>query len=244
MQITGSADTARRTAARGSTSATRSLLAACLAHALHDGYTDGLYAFLPVWQTQFGLSYAGLAVVRALYYGTMGGLQVPIDTLSPPLFPSRGPRSRDPDRGSRLSDHGLAVRLCRPLRRARRVRRGIEHPAPAWFAAGRRRFRERVAGAARDLQLLRRPRKGDPPGSRRRAPARPRLASGDRNDGGARPDRERGAFLPHADEALDRVRRDADGRKRPKGAGLRSPRGHRRLRYGDAHGPISSFFPS
>jgi len=57
----------------------RSLLAACLTHALHDGYTDGLYAFLPVWQAQFGLSYAALGVVRALYAGTMGGLQVPAD---------------------------------------------------------------------------------------------------------------------------------------------------------------------
>ena len=58
---------------------TRSLLAACLTHALHDGYTDSLYAFLPVWQAQFGLSYAGLAIVRALYFGTMGGLQIPAD---------------------------------------------------------------------------------------------------------------------------------------------------------------------
>lgn len=55
----------------------RSLVGACLAHALHDGYTDGLYAFLPVWQAQFGLSYAALALVRALYYATMGALQVP-----------------------------------------------------------------------------------------------------------------------------------------------------------------------
>lgn len=59
----------------------RNLLAACIVHALHDGYTDGLYAFLPIWQSQFGLSYAGLAVVRALYYGTMGGLQLPADRL-------------------------------------------------------------------------------------------------------------------------------------------------------------------
>src|SRR5580693_1038696 len=65
----------------------RSLIAACLAHALHDGYTDGLYAFLPVWQAQFGLSYAGLAMVRALYYGTMGGLQIPADTLLRGLSP-------------------------------------------------------------------------------------------------------------------------------------------------------------
>jgi MFS family permease len=55
----------------------RTLTGACLAHALHDGYTDGLYAFLPVWQAQFGLSYAALAMVRALYSATMGGLQIP-----------------------------------------------------------------------------------------------------------------------------------------------------------------------
>src|ERR1700722_19263482 len=63
------------------------LLAACLAHVLHDGYTDGLYAFLPVWQAQFGLSYAALAVVRALYYGTMGGLQIPADRALRRLSP-------------------------------------------------------------------------------------------------------------------------------------------------------------
>lgn len=64
-----------------------SLLAACLAHALHDGYTDGLYAVLPVWQAQFSLSYASLAVVRALYYGTMGGLQIPADRATRKLSP-------------------------------------------------------------------------------------------------------------------------------------------------------------
>jgi FSR family fosmidomycin resistance protein-like MFS transporter len=59
----------------------RNLIAACLAHGLHDGYTDQLYALLPVWQAQFGLSYAGLAAVRALYYGTMSGLQIPGDRM-------------------------------------------------------------------------------------------------------------------------------------------------------------------
>ena len=57
----------------------RTLLASCLAHALHDGYTDSLYVLLPVWQTEFGLGYAGLAVVRSLYYGVMAGAQVPVD---------------------------------------------------------------------------------------------------------------------------------------------------------------------
>jgi MFS family permease len=36
---------------------------------------------MPVWQAQFGLSYAALAVIRALYYATMGGLQLPADRL-------------------------------------------------------------------------------------------------------------------------------------------------------------------
>jgi MFS transporter, FSR family, fosmidomycin resistance protein len=65
----------------------KALLAACLSHVLHDGYADQLYALLPVWQSEFGLSYAGLAVVRALYYGTMGGLQVPGDRLIAKLGP-------------------------------------------------------------------------------------------------------------------------------------------------------------
>jgi MFS transporter, FSR family, fosmidomycin resistance protein len=65
----------------------RTLAGASLAHLLHDGYTDQLYALLPVWQSEFGLSYAGLAVVRALYYATMGGLQVPGDRLTARLSP-------------------------------------------------------------------------------------------------------------------------------------------------------------
>ena len=67
--------------------APRSLFAACLTHALHDGYTDALYAFLPVWQAQFGLSYAALAVVRALYSATMGALQLPADRALRGLSP-------------------------------------------------------------------------------------------------------------------------------------------------------------
>jgi len=74
MATTSNADTRKA-------SGHRNLVAACVAHALHDGYTDGLYAFLPVWQSQFGLSYAGLALVRALYSGTMGSLQVPANKL-------------------------------------------------------------------------------------------------------------------------------------------------------------------
>jgi FSR family fosmidomycin resistance protein-like MFS transporter len=81
MQFAAASDSLRRNLDVGQAPRSRSLLGACLAHILHDGYTDQLYALLPVWQAQFGLSYAGLAMIRALYYGTMGGLQVPADRL-------------------------------------------------------------------------------------------------------------------------------------------------------------------
>jgi len=72
---------------RSTDSKRRTLFGACLTHSLHDGYTDQLYALLPAWQAQFGLSYTGLAVVRALYYGTMGGLQVPANRATSWLKP-------------------------------------------------------------------------------------------------------------------------------------------------------------
>src|SRR5262249_4868071 len=50
---------------------------ACAAHALHDGYTDLIYAMLPVWQKEFGLGYAELGLLRGLFSGTMAGFQIP-----------------------------------------------------------------------------------------------------------------------------------------------------------------------
>jgi MFS transporter, FSR family, fosmidomycin resistance protein len=55
----------------------RTLFMACVAHALHDGYTDLIYVMLPVWQAEFGLSFATLAALRAVYVGAMAGLQIP-----------------------------------------------------------------------------------------------------------------------------------------------------------------------
>jgi MFS transporter, FSR family, fosmidomycin resistance protein len=82
MTSTSRAESVLPAPRRWSSPQRRNLAGACLAHLLHDGYTDQLYALLPVWQSEFGLSYAGLALIRALYYGTMGGLQVPVDGLS------------------------------------------------------------------------------------------------------------------------------------------------------------------
>jgi MFS family permease len=87
MRIAETADWARQDRKGGWPPQRRNLAGACLAHLLHDGYTDLLYALLPVWQTKYGLSYAGLALVRALYSGTMGGLQVPSDKFAARLSP-------------------------------------------------------------------------------------------------------------------------------------------------------------
>ncbi len=62
--------------------AKRTLLLAGAAHALHDGYTDMIYVLLPVWQTEFGLSYGMLAALRGLYAGMMALLQVPSGRLA------------------------------------------------------------------------------------------------------------------------------------------------------------------
>ena len=50
---------------------------ACGAHMLHDGYTDLLYVLLPLWQAEFGLGYAEVGLLRALFAGSMAGFQVP-----------------------------------------------------------------------------------------------------------------------------------------------------------------------
>lgn len=54
----------------------RTLTTASTAHALHDGFTDMIYVLLPVWQTEFALSYGLLGLLRGLYSGAMAGLQV------------------------------------------------------------------------------------------------------------------------------------------------------------------------
>jgi FSR family fosmidomycin resistance protein-like MFS transporter len=60
----------------------RTLWSACAAHILHDGYTDLIYILLPVWQAEFGIGFAALALLRGLYAGSMAALQVPVGHLS------------------------------------------------------------------------------------------------------------------------------------------------------------------
>jgi MFS family permease len=60
----------------------RVLWVSCVAHALHDGYTDMIYVLLPIWQSDFGLGYGALAMLRGVYAGTMASLQLPAGRLA------------------------------------------------------------------------------------------------------------------------------------------------------------------
>lgn len=62
--------------------ARRTLVAAGLAHALHDGLTDMVYVLLPVWQAEFAIGYGALALLRGLYAGAMALFQVPASRLT------------------------------------------------------------------------------------------------------------------------------------------------------------------
>ena len=58
------------------------LFAACLAHATHDGLSDLVYVFLPVWQQRFALSFTVLSLLRSAYSLTLAALQIPASSLA------------------------------------------------------------------------------------------------------------------------------------------------------------------
>ena len=62
--------------------ARRTLAVAGTAHALHDGYTDLIYVLLPIWQSEFALSYSMVALLRGLYAGAMASFQLPMGRLA------------------------------------------------------------------------------------------------------------------------------------------------------------------
>jgi len=63
----------------------RALGVACGAHLLHDGYTDLVWVALPIWQAEFGLSYAAVGLLRTVYSGTLASLQIPAAALAAPI---------------------------------------------------------------------------------------------------------------------------------------------------------------
>ena len=69
-------------AAKFSREQRRAAAIAAGAHALHDGYTDLIYIMLPLWQAEFGLTYAALGLLRGMFVGAMASLQIPAGLLA------------------------------------------------------------------------------------------------------------------------------------------------------------------
>jgi FSR family fosmidomycin resistance protein-like MFS transporter len=58
------------------------LASASSIHFLHDGFSDIIYVFLPLWAAEFGLSYAQVGVIRSCYSGGMAMFQIPAGFLA------------------------------------------------------------------------------------------------------------------------------------------------------------------
>ena len=63
-------------------SSRRTLTVCGAAHALHDGFTDLLNVLYPLLQAQFGLSYAAIGALKAVYSGAMATGQIPSGRLA------------------------------------------------------------------------------------------------------------------------------------------------------------------
>ena len=73
--------------AAGKSQERRALAVAGGAHALHDGFTDLIWIALPIWQAEFGLTYAAAGALRTVFTGTMATLQIPSSMLAERVGP-------------------------------------------------------------------------------------------------------------------------------------------------------------
>src|SRR5262249_17855607 len=60
----------------------RVLGSACLGHVVHDGYSDLLYLLLPIWQAEFGLSFALIGAMKTIFSGALSLFQIPVARLA------------------------------------------------------------------------------------------------------------------------------------------------------------------
>src|ERR1043166_437025 len=51
-------------------------------HFLHDGFSETLYVFLPLWATEFGLTFAQVGLIRSAYTAGMSAFQIPAGFLA------------------------------------------------------------------------------------------------------------------------------------------------------------------
>ncbi len=60
----------------------RALGSACLAHVVHDGYSDLLYLLFPLWQREFALSLAQVGAMKTVFSGALSLFQIPAARLA------------------------------------------------------------------------------------------------------------------------------------------------------------------
>ena len=58
------------------------LAAACSIHFVHDGFSDILYVLLPIWASEFALTFAQVGIIRTAYSGGMAAFQIPAGLLA------------------------------------------------------------------------------------------------------------------------------------------------------------------
>lgn len=59
------------------------VLAVCaLAHFVHDGFSDVLYLFFPIWTGEFALTFAQVGLLKTAYSGGMAAFQIPAGVLA------------------------------------------------------------------------------------------------------------------------------------------------------------------
>src|SRR5215471_14853035 len=70
--------TAATATVAGVTGRARAVLATiCSVHFAHDGFSDLLYGFLPIWAAEFGLGLAQAGLIRTIYTSGMAAFQIP-----------------------------------------------------------------------------------------------------------------------------------------------------------------------
>jgi MFS family permease len=60
----------------------RALGSACVIHAMFDGFSDLRFVLLPIWQAEFGISYAQIGMLRGLFSGVTAGFQIPMSYVA------------------------------------------------------------------------------------------------------------------------------------------------------------------
>ena len=58
------------------------LATACSTHFVHDGFSDILYVFLPLWAAEFRLGFAQVGLIRTAYRAAMAAFQIPAGLLA------------------------------------------------------------------------------------------------------------------------------------------------------------------